>query len=411
MLKYGAFSRVPVPRGRLRPLIVVVAFAALAGACGDGSSASDPVTRAQSKVTSAQADLDVAKNQLATAGQAFCGATKDYLTAIDRYGKLFTDSATTVGDVKAAGVDLAAPKGAVSRSATAVTDAQTQVGKAEQELAQAQVTLTNAQATASSVPATATTPPPSTTTTALPPPTVDRVKQAESDFQKATAGVTDTTPLTQASVTLNSAAFALQVSWLRLFADAGCLTDDQQAQAATQVTQYSAALQSQLQAAGYYQGEIDGIYGPVTVAAVQTLQTETGLPATGLVDKATALALDKKVAASGHGTTPVSPVDSQTAALQTVLTLTGYWTGPIDGIWTDQLTGALKAFQNALGVEPTGVVDVATLAAFEEGLAQAKSSATTSTTAASSATSSTASPTTTTTAPTTSTTKATTTTT
>jgi len=97
-----------------------------------------------------------------------------------------------------------------------------------------------------------------------------------------------------------------------------------------------------------------------------------------------------------------SPVDSQTAAVQTVLTLTGYWTGPVDGIWTDELTDSLMEFQTALGVEATGAVDAATLAAFEEAVAAAKTSTATTTTTT---TTTTAAPaTTTTTAATTSTT-------
>ena len=60
---------------------------------------------------------------------------------------------------------------------------------------------------------------------------------------------------------------------------------------------------------------------------------------------------------------------THTASVQTVLTVTGYWQGPIDGVWTDELTAALQEFQVALGVEPTGVVDTATLAAFQQAIA------------------------------------------
>jgi peptidoglycan hydrolase-like protein with peptidoglycan-binding domain len=59
---------------------------------------------------------------------------------------------------------------------------------------------------------------------------------------------------------------------------------------------------------------------------------------------------------------------AHTAALQSVLTVAGYWTGPIDGEWSDALTGALQAFQTDLGVEPTGVVDPATIAAAQQAL-------------------------------------------
>ena len=70
-----------------------------------------------------------------------------------------------------------------------------------------------------------------------------------------------------------------------------------------------------------------------------------------------------KLAASGQ------QQSNQTVALQTILTLVGFWDGPIDGVWTDELTQALKNFQTSLGVEPTGVVDTATIAAFQQALA------------------------------------------
>ncbi len=200
----------------------------------------------------------------------------------------------------------------------------------------------------------------------MPPATITRVKQAETDLETTAAGITDSTPLLEATAAYNSAAFALEVAWLKLLADAGCLTDAQQAEAVAQVTAYTVALQTDLQTAGYYKGAIDGIYGPQTVAAVEQLQTDSGLPVTGLVDQATALALDKKLAKVGL----------QTAALQSILKLTGYYTGPVDGKWTPELTDALKQFQTASGLPPTGAVDAATLAAFEQALAEIASSAT-----------------------------------
>ena len=99
---------------------------------------------------------------------------------------------------------------------------------------------------------------------------------------------------------------------------------------------------------------------------------------------------------------------TQTAALQTILTLTGFWDGPIDGQWTDELTQALMSFQTALGVEPTGVVDAATVAAFQQALAALEAAVTSTTTTPTTAPPATAAPTTrapniTTTAPTTTT--------
>jgi len=377
-----------------RGLVVVVVAAATTAvtACSSSGSSSsttqsattetatteDPVAAAEARVSTAEADLATAKDGLTSAGQQLCSDATSYVSALDRYGKVFTDSTATVGDVKAGGSDLAEPRESVASAVDAVSTAKDDVANAEAELADAQAALADARATASSVPTSATTPESTTTTTLVPAATVARVKQAEDDLTAAMEGITDATPLSQATVELNSAAFALEISWLKLLADAGCLTDEQQANAVAKVSDYTIALQTQLQTAGYYKGPIDGIYGPQTVEAVKQLQTDSGLPVTGLVDQATAEALDDKVAAVGQQA--AAQAMTQTAALQTVLKLTGHWTGPVDGTWTPELTDALKAFQTALGVEPTGAVDAATLAAFQTALTALKTAVASTTT-------------------------------
>ena len=65
----------------------------------------------------------------------------------------------------------------------------------------------------------------------------------------------------------------------------------------TAVADYTTSLQTSLQTAGYYDGPIDGVYGPSTVAAVEALQTDAELPVTGVVDQATAAALTAAVLA------------------------------------------------------------------------------------------------------------------
>jgi len=343
------------------------------------TAAADPVAAAQERVTAAESGVTKAQDDLTAANTGFCGATTDYVKALDRYGKIFNTKAATVGDIKTAGADLTEPKDTVTTAATGVQDARTALSAAQQELVDAQAALAEAVATVSSTPTSSTNPPESTTTTTIvPQATVDRVQQAEKDLAQAAAGITDATPLTEAAAEYNSAAFALEISWLRLLSDAGCLSDDQQEQALTVVTTYTANLQTQLQAVELYTGAIDGIYGPATVAAVKQLQKDAGLPETGYVDIATGKALDAKVAAAGQEAA-VADLTS-TAALQTILTLTGFWTGPIDGKWTDELTVALQAFQSKLGVPPTGVVDVATMAAFQQAVAALKESTTATTT-------------------------------
>jgi peptidoglycan hydrolase-like protein with peptidoglycan-binding domain len=158
------------------------------------------------------------------------------------------------------------------------------------------------------------------------------------------------------------------MSWLNLVSELGCLSDEQQERGAVAVRDYTTALQQSLAQAGYYTDDVDGVYGPATVAAVESLQESHGLPTTGTVDKATAAALQSDLAAKGGAAEKQSV--ATTAAVQQTLSLAGFWSGPVDGEWTPALTEALKAFQTELGVEPTGVVDAATIAALERAIAE-----------------------------------------
>jgi peptidoglycan hydrolase-like protein with peptidoglycan-binding domain len=60
------------------------------------------------------------------------------------------------------------------------------------------------------------------------------------------------------------------------------------------VTPVSAAvvtLQKQLGQLNYYEGPVDGIMGPQTIAAITYLQRDAGLPQTGTMNAATQAAL------------------------------------------------------------------------------------------------------------------------
>jgi murein L,D-transpeptidase YcbB/YkuD len=345
----------------LASLLVVIS---LIGGCSGSASG---VEAAQKRVTEAQQAVDDAEAQLEKAGAEFCDATRDYIMAIDRYGKLFTDSSSTVGDVKTLGADLSQPRDSTVSAGQAVLDAHNDLNQANQELAEAQAALAAAQASASGSPGKAKTPTPAPSSSPnVPAATVDRVKEAESELDAAAAGITDQTPVTEAAETFTSAAFALEMSWLSLFSDAGCLTDEQSKQAVAAVKDYTTGIQTNLKTAGYYEGKVDGIYGPQTVEAVENLQKDAGLPATGLVDRATSAALDEAVAKKTGAEAQQELIEA--TSVQTTLKLAGYWPGPIDGHWTPELTEALKQFQKDLGVKQTGVVDAATLAALEEAL-------------------------------------------
>jgi len=350
------------PRFRAFAALSVALAVGLTGCAGEVSD----VDRAQAQVNAKEKAVTDAQAELTAASEDFCDASKTYIVALDRYGDVLNETAPTVGDVRDAGSDLAEPGEEAFAGAEAASEAQQSLFVAEQELADARVALAEAEAGPTGTPvdpgAAPTSPAP-----LVPTATVDRVKQAESEFADAQEAVTDSTPLADASELFNSAAVALETAWLRLFADAGCLTDEQAQQAAAAVSAYTTALQQDLTDAGFYAGAIDGVYGPQTVQAVNDLQEASGLPVTGTVDKATAEALQARLLALGGAAAQESV--ATTAALQQTLTLVGFWDGPVDGIWTPELTEAVKAFQVELGVEPTGTVDAATLTAFEKALA------------------------------------------
>ncbi|SKB03917.1 peptidoglycan-binding domain-containing protein [Aeromicrobium choanae] len=336
----------------------------LAG-CGEGDG-DDPVKAAEARVQAKEKALADAKAEFAEQSEEFCDASEDYITSLDRYGDVLTETTTTVGDVRDAGAELEQPRAEAMDGAEAAVDAQRAVADARQELAEAEAALAVAKD-----PSAKTTAPASSSPDPLAPAaTVDRVEQAESQFATAQEGITDATPLAQASEQFNAAAVALELSWLRLFADAGCLTDEQAVQAESAVREYTTTLQRSLSEAGHFDGEVDGVYGPATVDAVKALQEASGLPVTGVVDKATAAALQADLAAQGGASAQEDT--ASTAALQQTLRLAGFWDGPVDGEWTPELTEALEDFQDELDVEPTGTVDAATITALEKAIAEAQ---------------------------------------
>lgn len=341
---------------------VAVTAVALAGCAGEVSD----VERAQAKVSASEEAVAEAQDAFDAASDEFCQAGESYIEALDRYGDVLNETAPTVGDVRTAGADLVEPREDALDSAQAAVDTQADLVSAEQELAEARAELAAAEAGPTGTPAPVDTAMPSASPLA-PAATVDRVEQAESEFADASSAVTDDTPLSDASELFNSAAVALEMAWLRLFADAGCLADEQH-QAEASVRAYTTALQQELTTAGYYTGAIDGIYGPLTVQAVESLQDAQGLPVTGTVDTATAEALQAELAALGGAA--AQDAAASTAAVQQTLKLTGFWDGPVDGVWTPELTEAVAAFQVELGVEPTGAVDAATVAAFEQAISE-----------------------------------------
>ncbi|MFF5078529.1 peptidoglycan-binding protein [Actinoplanes sp. NPDC000266] len=331
---------------------------ALAG-CGGGDGDAQ-VRMAERDLAGSQEDLAGAQAELAAQVDAFCRNSAAYVTALDRYGDLINETTPTVGDVKSAGAELAEPRSDVIGAAEGIRSAREDVAAAEKEVAEATAALAAAHGKApqSSGPPDVTASPPSAQ--------VSRVKQADAEFAAAQAGVTDQTPLREASERFNAAAVALEMAWLSLLGETGCVSEDQHGKA----RDYTLAVQKALAEAGYYKSEVDGVYGPETVAAVQAVQKAHDLPGTGTVDRATDAALQSDLKAKGGAA--AEEAVAATAAVQQTLKLAGFWTGPVDGVWTDELTAALKKFQTSLGVEPSGTVDAATVAAMEQRAAESK---------------------------------------
>jgi len=351
-----------------RPAALAVAgivLLALTGCSGDTQDAS--LKKAQATVTAKEKDLTEAEAAAKAAATGFCTASTTYVAAIDRYGDVLNATAPTVGDVKDAGSDLAQPGQDAQEAAQAVADTRAAVGTAEQELADARAALAAAQASASGTTPSAA--PSSKSASPSPTPAgVTRVQEAQTELAAAQAGITDQTPLAQAAEQFNAAAVALEMAWLQLIGDSGCLTQAQQDTAAKAVSSYTTTLQQALADAGYYDAKVDGVYGPKTVAAVEALQKANGLPQTGTLDKATEKALRAELAAKGGAAAQEDT--ASTAAVQQTLKLAGYWDGPVDGVWTDELTVALEKLQKDLGVKVTGSVDAATIAALEKAIAE-----------------------------------------
>jgi peptidoglycan hydrolase-like protein with peptidoglycan-binding domain/ABC-type branched-subunit amino acid transport system substrate-binding protein len=126
---------------------------------------------------------------------------------------------------------------------------------------------------------------------------------------------------------------------------------------------FTTKLQQALTFLGFYSGPIDGLDSPELTAALAAFQASVGLPATGVFDSATDEALR---AALGEYSMLLS---TTTIDLQTLLTSLGYYSGPIDGIWSPDVTASIRALQRDLGVPESGVLDAATIRAiYEQGV-------------------------------------------
>ena len=143
---------------------------------------------------------------------------------------------------------------------------------------------------------------------------------------------------------------------LRIVADLTISLEELRDRVAPRLVGFVADIQTALTELGYYTGPIDGQMNDEFMAAVAAFQTDNGLEPTGELDAATIAAIQEALADNPILTATITEV-------QQLLTELGYYAGPVDGLWSEALSDAIKAFQTDLGVEPTGILDAATLQA------------------------------------------------
>jgi peptidoglycan hydrolase-like protein with peptidoglycan-binding domain/DNA invertase Pin-like site-specific DNA recombinase len=122
------------------------------------------------------------------------------------------------------------------------------------------------------------------------------------------------------------------------------------------------ALQRLLARQGWRPGPVDGLFGPLTEAAVVRFQAAAGLAADGVVGPHTGRAL--RALSRGHLRRPAGyakPAGSaRVRGLQSRLRRLGYSPGPIDGLFGPRTELALAHLQQSGGLPASGVANTAT---------------------------------------------------
>ena len=113
-----------------------------------------------------------------------------------------------------------------------------------------------------------------------------------------------------------------------------------------------ATAQLRLKDFGYYSGPVDGVLGPITVAALRAYQRDQRLTVTGRLDPPTARVLITDAS-------PAPAADVQRAQRQ--LKERGYYSGAIDGVMGPATQAALRAYQRDRGLSVTGRLDSQTV--------------------------------------------------
>lgn len=121
------------------------------------------------------------------------------------------------------------------------------------------------------------------------------------------------------------------------------------------------ALQSALEATGYYSGSVDGSYGSGTEEAVKAYQRAAGLRVTGMAGPTTQRLLYGGTSESGsYSKLSVGSSGSSVKRLQYALYELKYYDGDISGTFDTATENAVMVFQELNGLEIDGVAGQAT---------------------------------------------------
>jgi murein DD-endopeptidase MepM/ murein hydrolase activator NlpD len=125
-----------------------------------------------------------------------------------------------------------------------------------------------------------------------------------------------------------------------------------------------AALQVALHSMGVFDGDVDGVLGPQTSAAVRRFQRRHALASDGIAGRRTRAALGRR-GRPAWGSRTIGPHMRgwDVAALQFALAAHGFPCGPLDGGFGARVEAALLRFQHFAGLPAVGVVGPATRAA------------------------------------------------
>jgi len=113
-------------------------------------------------------------------------------------------------------------------------------------------------------------------------------------------------------------------------------------------------LQQALMDLGYNVGAVDGQFGSETESAVKAFQRDRELTVDGIVGEITWLNIDESD--TSNPTVKKGSTGNPVRRVQKRLTLGGYDTGGVDGIFGAATESAVKRFQEDQGLTPDGIV-------------------------------------------------------